>query len=78
MSNTLATAASASLSRRRMLAGTSAAIATGALGHAALAKAPMLGTMAPAFYRFKLGSIEATVVATCPDTSAMIDSPPPR
>jgi hypothetical protein len=32
----------------------------------AQAKAPMLNTPAPAFYRFKLGSIEATVVSDGP------------
>jgi hypothetical protein len=33
---------------------------------AAQAKAPPLNTPAPAFYRFKLGSIEATVVSDGP------------
>ena len=56
-----------SLSRRSMLAGASAAGALGALGagkwQPALARAPMLGTQAPYFYRFKLGSAEATIVS---------------
>ena len=57
-----------SLSRRRLLAGASATTALGFLGGApvAQAKAPMLNTPAPAFYRFKLGSIEATVVSDGP------------
>src|SRR5262245_35939261 len=56
-----------SLSRRRLLAGASATTALGLLGATpARAKAPMLNTPAPAFYRFKLGSIEATVVSDGP------------
>jgi glyoxylase-like metal-dependent hydrolase (beta-lactamase superfamily II) len=57
-----------SLSRREMLAGVSAAAAVlgGALPVPALAKAPMLNTQAPAFYRFKVGAIEATVVSDGP------------
>ncbi len=58
-----------SLSRRQLLAGASVAAATGLLDAAAipaLAKAPMLNTQAPPFYRFKLGSIEATVVSDGP------------
>jgi Metallo-beta-lactamase superfamily len=56
-----------SLSRRRLLAGASATTALGFLGATpARAKAPMLNTPAPAFYRFKLGSIEATVVSDGP------------
>lgn len=57
-----------SLSRRRLLAGASATTALGFLGGApvAQAKAPMLNAPAPAFYRFKLGSIEATVVSDGP------------
>jgi glyoxylase-like metal-dependent hydrolase (beta-lactamase superfamily II) len=57
-----------SLSRRGLLTGASAAAAAGLFGGAplALAKAPMLGTPAPAFYRFKLGTIEATVVSDGP------------
>ena len=57
-----------SLSRRRLLAGASAAAAAG-LGFRASpseAKAPVLNTQAPAFYRFKIGSMEATVVSDGP------------
>jgi glyoxylase-like metal-dependent hydrolase (beta-lactamase superfamily II) len=53
-----------------MLVGASAAGALGALGagrwQPALARAPMLGTQAPYFYRFKLGSAEATIVSDGP------------
>ncbi len=57
-----------SFSRRRLLAAASATAAVGLLGRAApaMAKAPMLNTQAPPFYRFKLGSIEATVVTDGP------------
>jgi glyoxylase-like metal-dependent hydrolase (beta-lactamase superfamily II) len=57
-----------SLSRRRLLAGASATTALGILGSApdARAKAPMQNTQAPSFYRFKIGSIEATVVSDGP------------
>jgi glyoxylase-like metal-dependent hydrolase (beta-lactamase superfamily II) len=57
-----------SLSRRRLLAGASATTALGILGTApdARAKAPMQNTQAPSFYRFKIGSIEATVVSDGP------------
>jgi hypothetical protein len=48
------------LSRRHLLMGASAAGALGAMG-SALAKAPMLNTQAPAFYRFKIGDFEATI-----------------
>src|SRR5262245_56810209 len=51
--------ADTSLSRRRLLAGASATTALG-----------FIGTPAPAFYRFKIGSIEATVV---PDGPLAID-----
>lgn len=56
------------LSRRRLLAGASAAAATGLIGSTVpgVAKAPMLNTQAPAFYRFKIGSFEATVVSDGP------------
>jgi glyoxylase-like metal-dependent hydrolase (beta-lactamase superfamily II) len=56
-----------SLSRRRLLTGASAT-AAGLLAGAPLAraKAPPLNTPAPAFYRFKLGTIEATVVSDGP------------
>ena len=57
-----------SLSRRRLLAGASATTALGLFGSAseARAKAPMQNTQAPSFYRFKIGSIEATVVSDGP------------
>ena len=57
-----------SLSRRRLLAGASATTTLGLLGSATgtQAKAPLMNTPAPAFYRFKLGSIEATVVSDGP------------
>ncbi len=57
-----------SLSRRRLLAGASATTALGLFGgtSATQARAPMLNTPAPAFYRFKLGTIEATVVSDGP------------
>src|SRR5205823_13060073 len=59
-----------SLSRRGLLAG-SAATAAAAMagtvpGGTAWAKAPMTNTQAPYFYRFKIGSIEATVVSDGP------------
>ena len=49
------------LSRRRLLQAGAATLGLSALP--ALAKAPMLGTQAPYFYRFKLGNAEATVVS---------------
>jgi glyoxylase-like metal-dependent hydrolase (beta-lactamase superfamily II) len=53
------------LSRRHLLRGASAAGALGAFGSvgSALAKAPMLNTQAPAFYRFKIGDFEATIAS---------------
>jgi glyoxylase-like metal-dependent hydrolase (beta-lactamase superfamily II) len=59
------TSSAMSLSRRRFLAGTTAAAAL-ALSGSALAKAPMLNTQAPYFYRFKLGSAEGTIVSDGP------------
>ena len=63
-----------SLSRRRLLAGASATTALGLFCSRSLtqAKAPMLNAPAPAFYRFKLGTIEATVVS---DGSLSIGDP---
>jgi glyoxylase-like metal-dependent hydrolase (beta-lactamase superfamily II) len=57
-----------SLSRRRLLAGISGAAAAGFVGGTpmALAKAPMQNMQAPAFYRFKVGDTEATVVSDGP------------
>lgn len=50
------------LSRRQVLAGTAAIGAIGLSG-TALAKAPMLNTQTPYFYRFKVGDAEATIVS---------------
>src|SRR5437588_10299936 len=58
-----------SFSRRQLLVGASVSAATAIVGGTAspaMAKAPMLNTQAPPFYRFKLGSIEATVVSDGP------------
>ena len=58
------------LSRRRLLAGATtvaaAGVIAGVLPTPAAARAPMLNTQAPAFYRFKIGSFEATVVSDGP------------
>jgi len=54
------------ISRRRLLEGTFAAGAAGFLdafpSQTAFAKAPMVNTQAPYFYRFKLGNFEGTIV----------------
>jgi glyoxylase-like metal-dependent hydrolase (beta-lactamase superfamily II) len=54
-------------SRRSLLAGSATLAAAGLLDapiqRAAVAKAPIANTQAPAFYRFKLGALEATVVS---------------
>jgi glyoxylase-like metal-dependent hydrolase (beta-lactamase superfamily II) len=55
-----------SLSRRRLLTGAGATAGLIAGTSLARAKAPPLNTPAPAFYRFKLGTIEATVVTDGP------------
>jgi len=57
-----------SLSRRSLLAGATATTALGLLGSPSetRAKAPLQNTQAPSFYRFKIGSIEATVVSDGP------------
>lgn len=61
---------SPSLSRRRLLAGAAAVAASGAITSGlttpASARAPLLDTQAPGFYRFKLGSFQATVVSDGP------------
>jgi glyoxylase-like metal-dependent hydrolase (beta-lactamase superfamily II) len=49
--------------RRSLFAGASALAASAALPIAAFAKAPMQNAQAPAFYRFKIGNFEATVVS---------------
>ncbi len=57
------------MTRRHILAGTSALAAGGMIGAIsvpAFANAPMLHTRAPAFYRFDLGSLEATVISDGP------------
>ena len=41
-------------------------MAAGLTAAPAFAKAPMLGTQAPYFYRFKLGNAEATIVSDGP------------
>jgi glyoxylase-like metal-dependent hydrolase (beta-lactamase superfamily II) len=57
-----------SLSRRQLLTGASASAAAGLIAGApqAEARGPLLNTQAPSFYRFKIGSIEATVVSDGP------------
>ena len=52
--------------RRALLSGAAAGLATAALPHVASAKAPMANTQVPGFYRFKVGSFEATVVSDGP------------
>lgn len=57
------------LTRRHLISGSTSLAATGmvlGLPELSLAKAPLLNTSAPAFYRFKLGSIEATVISDGP------------
>jgi hypothetical protein len=53
------------LSRRLLLASASATAAASFVASArpAAAKAPLLKTQAPAFYRFNVGNIQATVVS---------------
>lgn len=51
------------ISRRHLLAGATALSAASLAPHVAFARAPMAGTQAPYFYRFKLGNIEATIVS---------------
>jgi glyoxylase-like metal-dependent hydrolase (beta-lactamase superfamily II) len=52
--------------RRALLTGAAAGVTCAALPRVASAKAPMANTQAPAFYRFKVGSFEATVVSDGP------------
>lgn len=58
------------VTRRSWLRGSAALAAAGLIGEriiaSADAKAPLTNTQAPAFYRFKLGAIEATVVSDGP------------
>jgi glyoxylase-like metal-dependent hydrolase (beta-lactamase superfamily II) len=51
------------LSRRSLLWGAATAGLAGTTGRSAFAKAPMLNSPAPYFYRFKLGDAEATIVS---------------
>lgn len=53
------------ISRRDVIAGLSVA-GLSALSAPAFARAPLLNTQAPAYYRFRIGSIEATVVSDGP------------
>jgi len=57
---------STSLSRRHLLAGASAAATSALIAPPVLAKAPLQGTQAPAYYRFKVGAFEATVISDGP------------
>jgi glyoxylase-like metal-dependent hydrolase (beta-lactamase superfamily II) len=52
--------------RRELLAGAAVGLTCAALPRVASAKAPMANTQAPGFYRFKVGSFEATVVSDGP------------
>lgn len=54
------------LSRRSLLAGATAAGVGLAFDAPAFAKAPLIGAQAPAFYRFKIGEFEATIVSDGP------------
>jgi glyoxylase-like metal-dependent hydrolase (beta-lactamase superfamily II) len=60
----------ASATRRHILTGAGAVALTAVAGQASIgtasAKAPIAGTQAPAFYRFKLGGFEATVISDGP------------
>ncbi|MGN6460361.1 MAG: MBL fold metallo-hydrolase [Pseudolabrys sp.] len=53
-------------SRRHLIAGGAALAAFGALPAPAFAKAPLLNAQPPMFYRFKVGTIEATVLSDGP------------
>jgi glyoxylase-like metal-dependent hydrolase (beta-lactamase superfamily II) len=54
------------ITRRLAIAGLSGFAAAGMLPGAALARAPMQNTQAPAFYRYRLGAFELTVVSDGP------------
>jgi len=54
------------LTRRQLVAGSSALGLMAGLPANGFAKAPLLNNLAPAFYRFKIGSIEATVISDGP------------
>jgi glyoxylase-like metal-dependent hydrolase (beta-lactamase superfamily II) len=51
------------VSRRSLLAGSAGLAVAGLIEGAALAKAPLANNQVPAFYRLKLGALEATVVS---------------
>jgi len=74
----MATRLDVSLSRRRLLAGVSAA-AAGLVGSASIAcaKAPLQNTQAPAFYRFKIGSIEVRVLPASQPPAPPVSRLPP-
>jgi glyoxylase-like metal-dependent hydrolase (beta-lactamase superfamily II) len=55
-----------SVTRRSAIAGLAGVAAANLVSRTAMAKAPMLHTQAPAFYRFKLGAFEVTAVADGP------------
>lgn len=55
-----------SISRRDLLVCAAVAGLVGVAPSVALAKAPLIGTPMPGFYRFKIGSIEATIVSDGP------------
>src|SRR5262245_732353 len=54
------------LSRRHVLAGSAAGFAAAVLPTIGFAKAPMANSQAPAYYRFRVGAFEATVVSDGP------------
>src|SRR3954447_1459639 len=54
------------LTRRRVLTGAAASIACTMLETPARAKTPMSNTQAPAYYRFRLGAFEASVISDGP------------
>lgn len=54
------------LSRRNLIAGGAALAALGTVPAPVFAKAPLLNAQAPMFYRFKVGTIEATVISDGP------------
>src|SRR4051794_6365414 len=53
-------------SRRALLVGATAGLTCAALPRLANTKAPMANTQTPSFYRFKVGSFEATAVSDGP------------
>ena len=57
---------SLAFNRRNLIAGGAALAALGTLPTSAFAKAPLLNAQAPMFYRFKVGTIEATVISDGP------------